>query len=308
MFPELGGDGAPGDADAGTDVSGVRLPDLSPSNDDFAPGTGSSLSSVPSVAADAPAAGQRDVQVEAGTFPASQTRKARTAEERIAQLTRRYRQEEQKNQNVSAQLQQLLEVTQRQSAELTAIRSGRVVQPTAGDLEAEVPGAPPSGPLTLDAVRSVVRDVIVDYDSKRREGDSRIQQMRQAHEASFKEAAEDLPELMDTRSRARQVFDELYSSSPLTQLADGPYQISLQVRGIIADEQRRGQAASPERKLQVGVVMPSPSMSDLPHSEVQAAKVEFAQLTKARRDGNEDFKVYRRWRNLRDFIRVNEGK
>jgi hypothetical protein len=113
---------------------------------------------------------------------------------------------------------------------------------------------------------------------------------------------------MDTRSRARQIFDELYSSSPLTQLIDGPYQISLQVRGIIADEQRRGQAASPERKLQVGVVMPSPSMSDLPSGELQSARAEFAQLTKARRDGNEDFKVYRRWRTLRDFIRVNEGK
>jgi TolA-binding protein len=303
MFPSLYAGGTPGDQAAGEDITGQILPDLTPQAD-RAPGTGSSLSVVPGAAPDDPtrqAAAQQAANIQ-GQAPTD--RKPRSAQERIAQLTRRFRQAEDQNSNLSGQIQELLQISRTQSQELAALRQGRA--PKAPEADADPTGsaaASASGPITLDAVRNVVREVVTNYDSERRAQDSHVQQMVASHEASFKEAALDLPELMDVRSRARQVFDEVYRSSPLKQLPDGPYQIALQVRGILADEQYRGQVAE-ARKVQVSAVAPSASV-DMPHSELAAAQREFTQLTKLRQAGNEDFRVYSRWRKLRDFIAVN---
>lgn len=307
IFPSLYGDGEPGDRDAGTNITGQVLPDLNP-KPDLAPGTGDSLSSVPggaSAAADAPGAGAAPSTVDAaGRAP--QDRRPRTAQERIAQLTRRYRQAEDQNSNLNAQLQELLQISRVQSQEIAALRSGRPA-PAApvGDPALDQPGTNRQDiPITLDAVRNVVRDVISGYDSERRAQDTRVNQMRQAHEEAFKDAATEMPELMDQRSRARQIFDELYAQSPLITLPDAPYQIALQVRGILADEQRRGQATE-ARKVQVSAVAPSAQVVGDTSSELVAAQREFAGLTKARQSGNEDFKVYKRWRMLRDFLSAN---
>jgi hypothetical protein len=309
MFPSLYGDGEPGDRDAGQDITGQVLPDLSPKSD-LAPGTGESLSSVPggvANAADAPGAGAAPNTADsAGRAP--QDRRPRTAQERIAQLTRRYRQAEDQNSNLNSQLQELIQISRVQSQEIAALRSGRAAPASpAGEINADPTGGAQARsdiPITLDAVRNVVRDVISGYDTERRAQDTRVQQMRQAHEEAFKDAAQEMPELMDQRSRARQIFDELYAQSPLITLPDAPYQIALQVRGILADEQRRGQVAE-TRKVQVSAMAPSaPAVGDA-SSELVSAQREFAQLTKVRQGGNEDFKVYKRWRMLRDFLSAN---
>lgn len=307
MFPSLYEGGTPGDRDGGADISGQVLPDLTPQSDD-APGVGSSMSSVPGAAPDDPTARVPGAAANINTPAPQGDRKPRTAQERIAQLTRRFRQAEDQNQNLNAQIQELLQIGRAQAQEIAALRDGRPTK--APELEGDPTGGATSRadvPITLDAVRNVVRETIVGYDQERRNQDLRIQQMRAAHEASFKNAAQEMPELMDQRSRARQVFDEIYSSSPLIQLPDGPYQIALQVRGILADEQQRGQAME-ARKVLASTPAPSSSSVDVMGTELQAAQKEFAQLTAMRRNGNEDFKVYRRWKMLRDFIAVNTGK
>lgn len=308
MFPSLYGDGTPGDRDAGQDITGQVLPDLSP-KPDLAPGTGESISNVPggpADAADAPGAQGAPATSDAAGRP-PQDRRPKTAQERIAQLTRRYRQAEDQNNNLSAQLQELLQISRAQAGEIAALRSGRAAAPPAGEINPDPTGgaaARSDTPITLDAVRNVVRDVITGYDNERRAYDTRVQQMKVAHEEAFKDAAQEMPELLDQRSRARQIFDELYAQSPLITLPDAPYQIALQVRGILADEQRRGQATE-ARKVQVSAMAPSaPAVGDA-SSEVVAAQREFAHLTKVRQSGNEDFKVYKRWRMLRDFLTAN---
>lgn len=304
MFPSLYEGGTPGDRDGGEDITGQVLPDLSP-KPDLAPGTGSSLSSVPGSAPDAPVVPQGTAQAIQGG-QAGTDRKPRTASERIAQLTRRFRQAEDQNNNLNAQIQELINLGRAQAQEIAALRQGRPAK--APEMDADPTGAAASqgsAPISLDAVRNVVREVVTGYDSERRAAELRVQQMQQAHLASFKEAALDLPELMDTRSRARQIFDEIYASSPLIQLPDGPYQIALQVRGILADEAHRAQTTA-VRKVQTSAVAPMQSV-DMPHSELAAAQKEFDQLNKLRQAGNEDFRIYRRWRMLRDFIAANKG-
>lgn len=303
MFPSLYGGGTPGDQPAPEDITDQVLPDLTPRSD-LAPGTGSNLSVVPS-GSDAPPGTPVPAQGNVQAPSRQEGRRPRTAEERIAQLTRRYRQAEDQNNNLSAQISELLQTTRAQAAEIAAIRAGRVPQPEVSADPTGGAAAQGSIPITLDAVRQVVGETLRSYDSERRATESRIQQMRASHEAAFKEAALDMPELMDTRSRARQIFDELYASSPLIQLPDGPYHIALQVKGLLADEQRQG-AAQEVRKVQASAVAPTGGV-DLPNSELTAARQEFAKLTQLRKNGNEDFPVYRRWKMLRDFLAANKA-
>lgn len=307
IFPALDG-GDPGSQETGEDISGRPLPPMTPEAEDMprAAGTGSNISSVPAVLEGAPA--PEGVQVAGGEIEAPTGRKPRTAQERIAQLTRRYRQEQESRSGVESQLQQTLNLIQQQQQEIMALRNGQAPARNKANEAADalglagVPSETTGGLITLDSVRSVVREVITDYDAQVRQKSSAVEQLKASHIAAFKDASEEMPELMDQRSRARQVFDELYSTSPLRALPDGPYQIALQIPGILANEQRRGQAASPERKRQVGVSVPGPSGSDMPDGGLASVKKEFAGLTQQMRSGQQDFKTYKRWRGLRDQI------
>jgi hypothetical protein len=305
IFPSLDGN-TPGEQDTGTDISDQPLTPLSAPDMPDAAGTGSAVSSVPGVE------GQQapDDQTVAGAdISAPAARKPRTAQDRIAQLTRRYRQEQDARTDLQAQLDELLRVAQSQQQEIAAIRAGRQApaprkqaNEAADALGLAGAGEPVDVPITLDAVKNVVREVLGSHVAEERQRTSAVEQMRQAHMTSFKEAVEEMPELADERSQARQVFDELYRTSPISKLPDGPYQLALQVRGILADDARRGQVASPERKRQASVVSPSPSQSDIPDTGRTAAVREFQGLTAKIRAGDTEFSTYKRWRFLRDNL------
>lgn len=307
IFPSL--DGAePGDQEIGADISGRPLPPMTPDAEDMprAAGTGESISSVPGVleGAEAP----DGMQVAGGEIEPPVGRKPRTAQERIAQLTRRYRQEQETRNGVEDQLQQTLNMIQQQQQEIMALRSGQNPARNAANQAADalglagVPSETTGQPMTLDSVRSVVREVITDYDAQVRQKSSAIEQLKANHIEAFKDASTEMPELMDQRSRAREIFDELYSKSPLRALPDGPYQIALQIPGILANEQRRGQAASQDRKRQVGVNVPAPSGSDIPDGGLAGLRQNFAKLTQAHRADPSNFPIYKQWRTVRDKI------
>ena len=307
IFPSL--DGAePGDQEVGADITGIPLEPLTPPDAQDMPraaGTGETISNVPAALEGAPA--PEPTQVAGGDIEPPVGRKPRTAQERIAQLTRRYRQEQETRNGVEVQLQQTLGLLAQQQQEIMALKSGRVAPAQSQANEAADAlglSAQPTGqaPITLDAVRSVVRDVITDYDAQVRQKSSAVEQLRASHIETFKDAASEMPELLDQRSRARQIFDELYASSPLRALPDGPYQIALQIPGILASEQRRGQAASPERKRQVGASVPAPVGSGAPDGGLAGLKREFARVTQLHRNDPQNFQVYKQWRGLREQI------
>lgn len=311
IFPSLDGS-EPGRDDAGQDISGQVLPPLTPDAGDMpdSDASGTGLSSVPGSGAQVEGAGAPDpVTVAGGEINAPQGRRAKTAADRIATLTKRYRQEQELRSGAEDRLNEALSLLRQQGEQIAALRSGRAPAQTKPANEAAdalgLAGSPDQSaqPVTLDAVRGVIREVITDYDRTQRESNARAQALSDAHIAAFKEAVADFPELGNDASHARQIFNELYAHSPLRALPDGPYQIAQQIFGIIPSEVRRGQAASPQRKQQVGVVVPQSGSAD-PNQALAAAKQEFSKLSAQMRvqGSGQDFKAYRRWRELRSFI------
>lgn len=301
VFPGLYDD-TPGDQIPAQDISGVPLEPLISPDDPLAAGTGSSLSSVPEGAAEA---GDAPEQIAGGDIPAPTQRKPRTAADRIAQLTKQYRHEQRARGDTEARLEETLAILRQQGEELKQLRVGRAqprqaAQEAADALGLGAPGAieGQAAPVTADTIRGIVSETFQQYEARRAQQDHEIRQMQASHETAFKEAAEEMPELLDTRSQARAYFDELYRTSPLKTLPDGPYQIALQVRGLLADDSRR--SAAPERKLQAGVVVPAGAPVDANTSA--GLRREYARLTDLRKKGNEDFQVYKRWRAVRDQL------
>jgi hypothetical protein len=305
VFPEMGGGGAPGDQDPGSDITGRPLPPLTPENEGFAAGTGSSLSLVPG--AEPGSAGDAPEQVAGAQIDPPQGRRGRSAAERIAQLTKQYRQEQRGREDITLQLNEALGILRQQGEELKALRTGRSAPAASANDAADALGlagrptnAGGGADITLDSIRGIVRDTISEYDSRAQQRNSQIEQTKAAHEASFMEAAEEMPELLDQRSTARRHFDELYRTSPLRFLADAPYQIALQVRGILADDARRG--ATAERKLQAGVVAPAAGPADTLNSRAQMQR-EYAKLVDQRKRGDDDFQNYKRMMFLRENLK-----
>jgi hypothetical protein len=301
VFPGL--DGTPGDRDGGADITGQVLPPLTPEYEDAA-GTGSNVSIVPGgpePAGDAPT-------VAGGQIEAPTGRRARSAQDRIAQLTKQYRQEQRARGDIEGQLSEALSILRAQGEQLNELRAGRAPAPRQAANEAadalglgSTPSETGGQSITLDSIDRLLQSRFSDYEARAQQRNTEIEQMRQSHEAAFKEASEEMPELLDNRSAARRVFDQLYAVSPLRTLPDGPYQIALQVQGILAAESRGG-GQNPQRKLQAGVVAPAAGPTDIPDSQRANARKEFEKLTQLRRGGNEDFQVYKKWRQLRDNL------
>lgn len=288
------------------DITGAVLQDLNESGeyDASSIGTGSTVSSViegadaPPVAPDAP----KTENIEGG---APVSRRARSAQERIAQLTRRAYQEREAKDAISQQLQELAKANAAMAEEMKNLRSARAPAPAA-DMTQD-PTAP-QPPLTLDAVRSVVGEVIQNYDQQVRAVSAQANALNSAHKASFEGVMAEFPEFGDPRSQARQVFEEVFAGSPLRTLPDAPYQIALQVRGLLADAALTKPAPnSPlppgERKQQAAIVSPKQSMTDVPHTGRASAQRELDRLAHLMRAGNNDAHVYLAWRKLRDQLR-----
>jgi len=327
LFPEMKEGGSPGEAEKGDDITGLVLKGLSDSDD--APGRGADgggLSMAPQPPLEgqpAPQSQERSVAIEDTNPQDVPQGRPRTAADRIRQLTHRYRQEQREKSELETQLSQVLDVMKQQGRELSELRgtlarppSGRAVPQEPSDDILGLDGSQPSPakhadpatgvPMTPDTLRAIVTDAISSYDQNRRQQESARDQLAAAQESSFAEAVKEMPALRDSRTKAHQIFSELYGSSPLRTLPDGPYQIALQVRGILADEQADAAGAAGqvnEDRLRRAALPPQPSATDIPQGNRAALQKEYEKLSVERKRGNEDYNVYRRWRMLREALR-----
>lgn len=90
------------------------------------------------------------------------------------------------------------------------------------------------------------------------QSNQRLAALRAAQEQSFQDAAEEWSDLRDSNSEFRREFNQLFDSSPLKTLPDGPMQVAAQVRGILADRRRESQVVS-ERKRAAGITSSTPA-------------------------------------------------
>jgi hypothetical protein len=189
---------------------------------------------------------------------APQSRRPRTAQDRINILTKRYRQSEEQKSTLEQQVQLLVDKLQYQDRVLQDIAQGRAPAqqafqpapapaPANGSLETilDQQAQPPQQlqpgvatpaqdrPLTAQEVKEIVSGAIQDFATQSIEQQNQVGRLQTAQEESFQEAVEDFPQLADQRTTARQLFNKIYSTSPLRQLPDAPYQIALQVQGIL---------------------------------------------------------------------------
>lgn len=322
LFPSLDG-GAPADdgAQDGRDITGQWLPALNepePTEDGDLPRAFTGGSSLPSTGAPPlsdPAASpaSREATVVLDQPPAQ--RRPRTVQDRINRLTKQWRQAEEQKSTLEQQLSTVVQKLQEQDRYIRDLAAGR--SPTSMSNPTFDPAAPPPSAgqppvghsdrqLTAEEVRGIVTGAINEFATKSIEQNRQLAALQAAHDESFREAVEEFPELADTRTSARQLFDRLYASSPLRALPNAPYQIALQVQGILVGE---GRQAAPglgveDRKRAASVPVARPTPQDIPDSQRGAYQQEFERLGGQIRAGDSSFETYRKWRRLRDGLQA----
>lgn len=310
-----------GMADDVQDITEQPLPPLYPED---APASGVSdvgaVSTVPGAdIGDDPAPTPDLPPVDDDQTEVQRSRNRRSASERIAQLTRRYRDEQEQRgvaetmlenqaRQITALQQQISRIGTPPPVGAPASHPG-APQPHANDLFGDAdpaapapavpqaPGVAPAG-LTRDDVRSVLREVVQEQTLEHQKQLADQQRLQQAHEEAFGIASEDFPELTDQNSTARRLFNELYGKSPIRNLPDAPLQIALQVRGILADS--RSPRDTDQAKRQMAGIVPTPTgAAELGESQIAQARKRVGQLQEAIRQGDTSFNTYRELRQLR---------
>lgn len=295
MFPTLNGqeDGDPA----------ILPPGVVPESELSSPVRGETLSLTPGtpLVEGAPASPPAtEAVVDAG---AAQPKKGRSFQERINQLTRRYHESEEQNGALQTQIRELASLVSNLQNQIV---SSRAPAPTpqadnlGGLLSGEEQGKPAAGAAPVDIAHVVTR-AIGAYDQQRRLEDTATAQFRVAQEASFAEAVSEFPELGDNRTTPRRIFNDLFARSPLARLPDGPYQVALQVKGILADEARAA-ASRPttdvaQRKVQASVTSPT-TPAAIPDVNRLTIKKEYDKVLSEVKAGKNDYETYRRFRYL----------
>lgn len=311
-----------------TEGAGLTPGTLFPSEDGLDPGSAEPAQDITGfdLPADTPqpqqAAGE-PTTIAADNIEPPTERKGRSAAERIAQLTRRYRAESSARSNVEDQLARLTEIVEKQNNQLRAINTRPLLAPASVQHDAFglAEGASPVSPnppytvgyavpaqgganVSADDIAAAVTKAIDGYDQKQRRERVEQEHLKETQLTSFQEAADEIPELSDARTRTHKLFMELYSGSPLRHLPDAPYQIALQVRGILADE--AAHRASPgeleARKRQASNITPLPT-SELPSGVDRAAlQKEYASIKESLKNGDTDPRTFVRWRKVREAL------
>lgn len=253
LFPALDGS-TPGDnPEKVQSLEGLGpLPDLEESQTVSEPGSSQILpiDSLPSVAE--PPAGA-PVQTSPGDGRSR-------LQDRINRLVGQRHEQNRENQVLQAQIAALTEqlsIANQRSAGLIAPRSpaspapGSSSDPFGGSQSQQTPARGFDESALDEALNRRLQPVLESI-----EGQRRVAEIRTAHEAAFEEAAREFPELRRQDSAFRQRFNELYDRSPLRQLPDAPYQIALQVRGLLADERAASRIVE-GRKAVSGVQVPT---------------------------------------------------
>jgi len=250
---------------------------------------------------------EAEVEPTAPTAPSEAPRR-KSVQDRIDRLTKRNH--EAKNQN-DVQGQQLAALAQQnqllfaQLMQLRAPQGAPVPASPADPFGTAEPGQPrPAGVDIRQQIADAVRGEVAPISQSIRDlhtGNA----IRQAHEASFVEAAEDYPELRDARSEFRKVFNDLYDAAPgqVKALPNAPMHFALQARGILADA-KRDTGVKVAQKRAATVHVPTPTATDEPTAGVIPKSVETAAAAAKQRlrDGistHEDYVLLRRLSQFR---------
>lgn len=309
LFPSLDGE-SPGEVEPSSDITGQPLPSLSEGEDDkFVDDVVNRPNSEGPEDKTKPT--QDTTTVAAGEIREPKPRRGRSLQDRINILTRDRRETRDENSQLRAELQRLTEVVVKQSATPAprpAMKpAGVFSQDSEGNESGEAGGAAQT-PFSIDDVRSAIREEITSYDQEQRTAIAKQSEIQNQQEDSLREALEEFPELGDQRSRANQVYRELYLKSPLRGLPDAPYQVALQVRGILADESQQA-AVTTDKKRQAGVVTPTPTnTSSTGGPSAAVLRKQYDTLSQELRSGNTDFRLYKRWRDIRDQLQSQQKK
>lgn len=226
------------------------------------------------------------------------TRK-RSAEERINQLTAKWRTTQTENSALNQQVAQLSQLIQNMQAQQSS--QFQAPRPLYGSGEASPSDNPlaslaqPSAPAqNATDLRRIVQESVAPL-ANTVTGLIEAQRQRSLQEASFARAVADFPDIGKVGTEANRYFREVMENHALGTLDDGPEQVAVFVRGILAGARRDSQVAS-QRKVQAGVQIPTPSPSDevsIGPSRAQQVKDLRAQAARNYRTGDSSFETYK---------------
>lgn len=297
------------------DVTGIltRLRDSGSAGGVLPPSTvarSQELSVVPDAPSQAPAAVDERVAIE--DLGVRQSGRPRNAQERIAQLTRRYHEKADETQELRAEIAELRGLVQSIPQQFAARAATQAAPVSAHDpigallnggagASPNAPTASPAAPSLLDVSR-VVNEALDARDQRQRAQFDRSETIRQAHVQSFAEACEVVPALRDQRTQAWHTFEQLFHpNSPFRQLPDGPLHVALQVKGILADEIPR--QATPQQRQQASLVTPAAAPVDLTGSQRGAVQKELEAAYAEMRGGDSTPGLHKRITGLKALLR-----
>lgn len=272
----------------------------------------SDVGSAPSQVQDFDPATVEAVDAPVAPAPAEPTRR-KSVQDRIDRLTKRNHEVKSQNDALAQQLAALAQQNQMLFAQLVNQRApvgAPAAAPSADPFAGGETGAAQTPALDLrrqiaEAVRGEVAPI---SESLRNIHQSNA--IRQAHEQSFSEAAEDYPELRDNSSEFRRVFNDLYDGAPaeVKRLPNAPMHLALQARGILADA-RRAEQTTTAKKRAATVHVPTPTATDEPTEGVIPKSIENAAeaARKRFRDGTNTAEDYALLRKLSQFKQLRNG-
>jgi hypothetical protein len=225
-------------------------------------------------------------------------------DKRIAKITRRRHEAEEKNLALQSQLaavttqlaavQGQLNQLQKPTVAPTTVQRGTVEGDDIYAGSGETPPAP-AQPDVVGVVKAAIQEAVAPLYQKIA-ADSKRDETRAQHEASFMDVAEDYPDLAKHNSQLRAVFNDLFDNTPhLDALPDKPRIVATMARGLLAD-QRRGEQSSAARKRAAAVHTPTPAAADLESDVPGLSKTagEAIEAAKKRvRESQADFQDYK---------------
>jgi hypothetical protein len=238
---------------------------------------------------------------------------ASPVEDRIAAIVGQRNQAQGQVTNLQTENATLAQKVASLEARITDIQSARTTEPPAGNIDhllASDAGAPtgrrPSqstggqdiAALVEAAVSKAVKPINDRFDKAEDNASLKTKQ-----NASFAQAVELVPDLMDKGSDVAKTAERIWAGRPdLAQLADAPLVIAQIAKGIIADA-RKADKVTVDRKKQAAVQSPrSPTPRSLgpdSHQELQTAGEEVTERVMQKSAGTTD---------LADMFRVQLGK
>ena len=286
LFPALDGS-SPGDEPASEDITGVPLKPLNEGAewpDSFA--TGSGIASVTKEGLGEEPLAAEDQRFEEDTRERQEKKNRRSARERIAQITRRYRQEQDRAELLKEELSkrdQRIEALERRLSSHPMVRPSTLsespyAQAAASGEGVEAP-AMDVAQIVSQEVRRAIEPIV-----RHQEESERRQMLEREQQQSYMEALKELPELADPNSAESVAFREIWEGTRLKNDPEGPYYVALMVKGAFAEE-RQTRPAREARKRAASVVTsgpaPTPTETALPRRSM--ARLVDAGLERMRR-------------------------